>query len=124
MHYWAAHQFDELSSPIPGREEPSGWYLIQKKQLIKAPFGREILLTSYLFQSLDKIARPVDIYSKKHRQFWVARSTKDQSGPNGPDLPYLREKLVNDMHDLRTGKGMRSCFEGQDQVYHRGITGR
>ena len=81
LHFWAAHQFDELSYLNPGREETSDWYLPQKKRSSEASIGQEGYSQDYLFQSLDKIACQVNILSKNHRRFWVAKQEKKLNTP-------------------------------------------
>ena len=48
---------------------------------MKVSFGRKAFFKDYPFQSLGKIARPVDISSKKHRDFWVAEQEKKLNTP-------------------------------------------
>jgi hypothetical protein len=52
---------------------------------MKEPSGRVVLPAENPLQSLGKIARPVDIYSRNHRDFWVVGSFLMLCFPIGPN---------------------------------------
>ena len=83
LFLWAADQLDEESLPICGLAVLFGLYLTQRFQWIKDSSGPEVFLTDYPFQSVDKIARTVDLFSKNHREFWATEQFHKLYSPIG-----------------------------------------
>ena len=68
----AADSVNGQSLPITGPAGTFSYYLTQRFHSLEESFGREFLSAENPFQSLDRIARPVDIYSRNRRDFWAA----------------------------------------------------
>ena len=70
--FWAAELVDRLSLPITGFAAIPGLYPTQRFQWMKESSGRGIFPADYPSQSVDRIARQDNIYSRNRKNFWVA----------------------------------------------------
>ena len=70
--FWAAELVDRLSLPITGFAAIPGLYPTQRFQWMKESSGHGIFPADYPSQSVDRIARQDDIYSRNRKNFWVA----------------------------------------------------
>jgi hypothetical protein len=79
--FWADESVFGQSIPIHGPAEIFDLYLPQKNNWTEESPGREVLPAENPSQSLDQIARPVDILSRNRRGFWVAEPLQKLSFP-------------------------------------------
>ena len=80
---------------------------------MKGSFGRKAFFKDYPLQSLGKIARPVDISSKKHRGFWVTERKKQLNAPK--DSRNHLSTGIFSLYDLLFAK--RDCRKKCDSLF-------